>query len=162
VRKLDHGDRSRRLSNLARVSNACFNWVRSFSPFDDLVVLGRFAAMIVPLLVLLHIRYIRSRVWSFRRAVVSAIFFAVDRCQMRRTFIDIRSPDSSSFPYASIHFQKLSVKWYDLSAAAFMPLWARATSEAGDEQRPQPRQGATAHLLFRGMASFVVLCGNAL
>jgi hypothetical protein len=33
-------------------------------------------------------------VLSFRPAVVSGIFFAVDRCQMRRIFIEIRSPDS--------------------------------------------------------------------
>src|SRR5260370_39984309 len=42
--------------------------------------------------------HIRSRVLSFRHAVVSGIFFAVDRCQMRRIFIEIRSPDSKLLP----------------------------------------------------------------
>jgi hypothetical protein len=37
---------------------------------------------------------IRLRVFNVRRAVVSGIFFAVERCQMRRIFIEIRSPDS--------------------------------------------------------------------
>jgi hypothetical protein len=42
--------------------------------------------------------HIRSRVLSFRPAAVSGIFFAVDRCQMRRIFIEIRSPDSKLLP----------------------------------------------------------------
>jgi hypothetical protein len=37
--------------------------------------------------------HIRSRVLSFRLAVMSGIFFAVDRCQMRRISIEIRSPE---------------------------------------------------------------------
>src|SRR5205807_4524471 len=36
----------------------------------------------------------RSRVLSFRPALVSGIFFAVDRCQVRRISIEIWSPDS--------------------------------------------------------------------
>src|SRR5271166_207604 len=36
----------------------------------------------------------RSRVWPRRLAVMSGIFFTVDRCHMRRVFIQIRSPDS--------------------------------------------------------------------
>src|ERR1700682_3084543 len=44
---------------------------------------------------LLDIRY---RVLDFRPAVVSGIFLAVDRCQMRRISIEIRSPDSKLLP----------------------------------------------------------------
>src|SRR3954454_16118814 len=40
---------------------------------------------------LLHLRF---RVLSFRAAAVGGIFLAVDRCQMRRISIEIRSPDS--------------------------------------------------------------------
>jgi hypothetical protein len=42
--------------------------------------------------------HIRSRVLSFRPAAVSGIFFAVDRCQMRRIFIEIRSANSKLLP----------------------------------------------------------------
>jgi len=42
--------------------------------------------------------HIRSRVLRFHHTMVSGIFFAVDRCQMRRIFIEIRSPDSKLLP----------------------------------------------------------------
>src|SRR5258706_10364761 len=42
--------------------------------------------------------HIRSRVLSFRHAVMSGIFFAVDRRQMHRISIEIRSPDSKLLP----------------------------------------------------------------
>src|SRR4029450_10502801 len=62
--------------------------------FAGLAVVGRFHAVIVPHsqpFALLHIRF---RVLSFRAAAVSSIFLAVDRRQMRRISIEIRSPDS--------------------------------------------------------------------
>src|ERR1700731_2198567 len=51
-------------------------------------------AVIVPLsqpVALLHMRF---RMLNFCPARVSGIFFAVDRCQMRRVSVEIRSPDS--------------------------------------------------------------------
>src|SRR5260370_19951765 len=71
------------------------------APFErsHLAFLGRCRhAMIVPHsqpVALLHFRF---RVLNFRPAVVSGIFLAVDRCQMRWIFIEIRSPDSKLVP----------------------------------------------------------------
>jgi len=42
--------------------------------------------------------HIRSCVLNFRSAAVRGIFLAVDRCHMRRIFIEIRSPDSKVLP----------------------------------------------------------------
>src|SRR4051794_6749792 len=42
--------------------------------------------------------HVRSRVLSFRPAVVGGIFLAVYRCHMRRISIEIRSPDSKLLP----------------------------------------------------------------
>ena len=55
--------------------------------------------MIVPHNKPVALLHFRSRVLSFYLAVVvSGIFFAVDRCHVRRISIEIRSPDSKLFP----------------------------------------------------------------
>ena len=54
--------------------------------------------MVVPPSEPVALLHIRSRVLNFRLAVVSGIFFAVDRCQMRRISIEIRSADSKLLP----------------------------------------------------------------
>jgi hypothetical protein len=36
---------------------------------------------------------VRSRVFGIRCAVVAGVFLAVDRCHMRRIFIEVRSSD---------------------------------------------------------------------
>src|SRR5260370_11109528 len=62
---------------------------------NDLAFLGRFRhAAIVPHSQPFALLDIRFRVLSFGAAAVGGIFLAVDRCQMRRISIEIRSPDS--------------------------------------------------------------------
>jgi len=64
-------------------------------------------AVIVPRSQPVGLLHIRSRVLSFRAAVVGGIFFAVDRRHMRRISVAIRSPDSEFLPVCIDPFPKL-------------------------------------------------------
>jgi len=69
----------------SRLRRSCGSWA-----FSHVVIVPHSLSVAFP--------HVRSRVLSYRPAVVIGIFLAVERCHMRRISVEIRPPDPKLLP----------------------------------------------------------------